>query len=148
MKTTKKLIAASIVAVFLPGIANALPGYLTDTSGKVVKNSYGECWHAGFWTPAMAIAECDPDYIKQVESPAPKVVAATPEPVLTSAPAPQPQKVAPQTVSLSADTLFAFDKAVLKPEGKLQLDGLVKDLNSVDYDSIHVTGSYGSIWQR
>ena len=140
MNNTKKLIAASIVAAFLPGIANALPGYLTDTSGKVVKNSYGECWHAGFWTPAMAIAECDPDLIKKVEAPAePKLAAAKPEPVLVPAPSPEPQKP-PQKVSFSADALFAFDKAVLKPEGKQELDSFAKNLSGVSYEAIQVTG--------
>lgn len=140
MNTTKKLIAISIIAAFLPGIANALPGYLTDTSTKVVKNSYGECWHAGFWTPAMAIAECDPDLVKKADAPAPKLAAVTPEPAPVPAPSPEPQKPAPQKVSFSADALFAFDKAVLKPEGKMELDGFARNLSGVSYESIHITG--------
>jgi len=139
MTTTKTLIYSSIIAAFLPSIASAIPGYATDTATKVVRNSYGECWHAGFWTPSMAIAECDPSLIKQVEPV--KVAEATPEPA--PAPAPAPVVVAkpvPQKVSFSADALFAFDKAVLKPEGMQELDGLVANLNGVDYDNIQVTG--------
>lgn len=139
MNTTKKLIAISIIAAFLPGIANALPGYLTDTSTKVVKNNYGECWHTGSWTPAMAIAECDPDLVK-AEAPAPKLAEATPEPVPVPTPSPEPQKMAPQKVSFSADALFAFDKAVLKPEGKSELDSFAQNLSGVSYESIHITG--------
>jgi OOP family OmpA-OmpF porin len=141
MTNTKTLIFSSIIAAFLPGIASATPGYATDTATKVVKNSYGECWHAGFWTPSMAIADCDPSLIQQVEAPV-KVAAVTPEPVLvpTLAPAAAP-KPAPQKVSFSADALFAFDKAVLKPEGMQELDGLVANLGGVDYNKIHVTGN-------
>lgn len=139
MNNTKTLIAVSIVAAFLPSIANALPGYLTDTSGKVVRNSYNECWHAGFWTPAMAIAECDPHLIKKVEAPEPKLAVAKPEPVLVAPQTPEPQKP-PQKVSFSADALFAFDKAVLKPEGKQELDNFANNLSGVSYDAIQVTG--------
>ena len=139
MNTTKKLIAVSIIAAFLPGLASAMPGYATDTGTKVVKNSYGECWHAGFWTPSMAIAECDPSLIKKVEAPA-KVAVVTPEPVLVPPPSPAPQKPVPQKVSFSADALFAFDKAVLKPEGKLELDSFAQNLSGVNYDSINITG--------
>ena len=148
MTTTKTLIFISIAAAFLPALAMAqqgprIPGYLTDTSGKVVKNNYGECWHAGFWTPAMAIAECDPSLIKKTEAPVAKLAAATPEAAPAPAPTPAPvrQKVALQKVSFSADALFAFDKSTLKPEGMLALDGLAMDLDGVQYDTIQVTGN-------
>jgi len=139
MNNTKKLITVSIIAAFLPSIAHALPGYATDTSGKVVRNSYNECWHAGFWTPSMAIAECDPSLIKKVAAAEPKLVAAKPEPVPIPTLSPEPQKP-PQKVSFSADALFAFDKAVLKPEGKQELEGFAKNLSGVSYEAIQVTG--------
>ena len=152
---TKTLICASIVAAFLPGVASAedarIQGYLLDTRGKVIKTQYGLCVRTGYWTPAMAIAECDPDLVKKVEvpvaaplpKPAPAPMAAVtpaPAPAPVVVPVPVPQKVVPQKVSFSADTLFAFDKSTLKPEGKSELDGFVKDLNGVNYESIHVTG--------
>lgn len=141
MNTTKTLIAISIMAAFLPGIANALPGYLTDTGTQVVKNNYGECWRTGSWTPAMAIAECDPDLVKTADAPATKLAEATPEPVSVPTPSPEPQRLAPQKVSFSADALFAFDKAVLKPEGKTELDNFAQNLGGVSYESIHITGN-------
>lgn len=146
MTTTKNILFASIVAAFLPAIAIAqtsqIQGYLLDSRGAVVKNNFGLCWRTGYWTPEMAIAECDPDLVKKVEAPAPKQAAVTPEPAPAPMLAPEaaPQKMAPQKVSLSADALFAFDKSTLKPEGKLELDNLAKDLNGVSYDTIHVTG--------
>lgn len=143
MTTTKTLICAGIVAAFLPAMAIAqtsqIQGYLLDSRGAVVKNNYGQCWRTGYWTPEMAVVECDPDLVKKVEAPVTKKVAATPEPMLLP-PTAVPQKMAPQKVSFSADALFAFDKSTLKPEGKLELDGLARDLNGVSYDAIHVTG--------
>lgn len=146
MTTTKTILFASIVVAFLPTLAIAqtpqIQGYLLDSRGAVVKNNYGQCWRTGYWTPAMAVVECDPDLVKKVEAPAPKLAAATPEPAPAPmlAPVAAPQKMAPQKVSLSADALFGFDKSTLRPEGKLELDNLAKDLNGVSYDAIHVTG--------
>ena len=110
-------------------IADSFPektGYLIDSRGNVVKNSYGECWRTGYWTPAMAIAECDPDLVKK-ETPkeaAPFVPSET-------KPSPVPEKpavvvIAPEKtvveVYFNAETLFDFDKAVVKPEGRKILD--------------------------
>ena len=154
MTTTKTLILVSIITALLPGMAIAhdsgIQGYLLDTGGSVVKNSYDQCWRNGFWTPAMAIAECDPDLVKKAEVPVPKIAEAPaprqalvtpqPAPAPVFVPAPVPQRVVPQKVSFSADALFAFDKSALKPEGKSALDGFAKDLNGVSYEAIYVTG--------
>ena len=87
----------------------------------------------------MAIAECDPDLIKKVAAAEPKPAAAKPGPVLVPTLTPEPQKP-PQKVSFSADALFAFDKAVLKPEGKQELDAFANNLSGVSYEAIQVTG--------
>ncbi|MEK9953516.1 MAG: OmpA family protein, partial [Curvibacter sp.] len=34
-------------------------GYWVDSRGQVVRNGYNECWRAGYWTPALAIPECE-----------------------------------------------------------------------------------------
>ena len=60
-----------IMLVWLACTWMAMPasgGYLVDSRGAVVRNSYGECWRSGTWTPAQAMAECDPDLVKK-ESP-------------------------------------------------------------------------------
>ncbi len=46
----------------------------------------------------------------------------------------------PQKISFSGDALFAFDKSVLKPEGRVLLDGLVTQLSGATYDNIQATG--------
>ena len=43
-------------------------------------------------------------------------------------------------VSFSADSLFDFDKANLKPAGRQQLDKFTADLKGVKYDAVAVTG--------
>ena len=84
------------------------------------------------------------------KTPAPAPVAAAPEPV-AAAPAPEPVVVVPppppppappppKKVNFSADSLFDFGKATVKPAGKQELDKLAADLRGVDFDIITVTG--------
>ena len=91
------------------------------------------CWRTGFWTPAMAIAECDPDLVKKVAAApaAPTAPAAPPAPSAAVQPVAPPAApaapVAPpapsvQKITLASKALFDFDKAILKPEGKAVLD--------------------------
>jgi OOP family OmpA-OmpF porin len=145
MKTmTKLVVAAFAVAAALPAAAQSPDtpnqGYLTDTRGNIVTSGFGLCWHTIEWTPSRAVEGCDPVNRPRAAAvlPPPAVVAqAAPTP----APAPSPAAVPfRKKVSFSADALFAFDKAVLKPEGKVMLDGLVAELKNVNYDVIALTG--------
>ena len=130
--------------------AQATPGnsaYLLSATGapdnNVVRSGrYGTnnascnlCWRTGFWTPAMAIAECDPDLVKKAVAPAAPVAPVAPAaPVAPSAPSVAPvapaapaAPVAPpapsvQKITLASKALFDFDKAILKPEGQAVLD--------------------------
>ena len=83
------------------------------------------CWRTGYWTPAMAIVECDPDLV--------------PKPAPAPAPAPAPTV---QKITLAAKALFDFDKAVLKPEGKAAIDReVIAKLNDVaKLELVLVTG--------
>jgi len=72
MKTSKLISCTLSTVVFAASCsaacADGFPektGYLIDSRGNVVKNSYGECWRTGYWTPAMAIPECDPGLMKK-----------------------------------------------------------------------------------
>ena len=91
------------------------------------------CWRTGFWTPAMAIAECDPDLVKKVAAvpAAPSAPMAPPAATAPTAPVAPPAApaapVAPpapsvQKITLASKALFDFDKAILKPEGQAVLD--------------------------
>ena len=63
--------------------------------------------------------------------------------VIAALPPPAPAKVLTQKFSFSGDALFAFDKPVLKPEGKVMLDDLVSQLSGVSYDKIVTAGHTG-----
>lgn len=93
MRSTLRITLASaiVAAAFAPALASAQAkdGYLTDTAGGVVKAlGAGVCVRTSQWTPALAIAECDPDLVKK---PAPKAKAAAPQKA-----APAPQKAKPE----------------------------------------------------
>jgi OOP family OmpA-OmpF porin len=138
---TRRLVTGALVgalaAVFSAGAAaQANPtnsGYVLDAQTPPNTNvwrsgNYGDpkisnlCWRTGYWTPAMAIVECDPDLIPKPPPPAPPPAAAPPPPPPPPpkpAPAPAPQV---QKITLASKALFDFDKAVLKPEGKAAID--------------------------
>ncbi len=107
--------------------------YVTDVRGAVVRSPFGLCWHSSFG-PAVYNAECDPN-------PAPvKVAEATPPPP----PAPPPSAAAPRPagakVTLDADTLFDFDKAVLRPAGMKALDEFLEKMKGIDAEVIIAVG--------
>jgi len=134
---TKNLLLASVLVGIgaahaqTPGIdLKGTVGYVIDARGYVAKSGHGLCWRTGYWTPAMAIAECDPDLVKKEE---PKAAPA-------AAPAAAAPKPAAKKVTLAADALFDFDKAVLRPEGKAKLDQLANDIQGIKLEVIIAVG--------
>ena len=124
-------------------------GYVQAGNANVtVKNPFGLCWRTGYWTPAMATTECDPDLVPKKAEPAP-----APAPMAAPAPAPAPApKAAPkpvvEKVTMAAETNFDFDKSVLKPEGKAKLDDLVGKLKAVNLEVIIAIGHTDSIGSK
>ena len=115
----------------------------------VVKNPFGLCWRTGYWTPAMATTECDPDLVPKKPAPAPAPVAAPPAPAPAPAPAPKPAPTpVKEKVTMAADAHFDFDKAVLKPEGKAKLDDLVGKLKAVNLEVVIAIGHTDSIGSK
>jgi OOP family OmpA-OmpF porin len=112
-----------------------------------VKSGFGLCWHAGYWTPAMATIDCDPDLVpKAPPPPAPApVVTPPPAPPAPPAPPPAPPKPVSEKVTMAADSHFDFDKAVLKAEGKAKLDDLVGKLKAVNLEVIIAIGHTDSV---
>ncbi len=104
-------------------------GHLFDTRGVVAKSGFGLCWKTTRWTPAMALAECDPDLVKKPEAPKPPMAAPAPTP-----------KPAAQKVTLAADALFDFDKAVLRSEGMAKLDDVTGKLKGMKLEVIIAVG--------
>lgn len=121
--------------------------YLLDQRSIVARSGYNLCWRTAEWTPAKAIAECDPDLVKKPEpvpAPAPAPVVVAPAPV---APAPKPVVVPPPppkcdfSSTLAADATFAFGKSALTTGAKKQLDAVAaKAGDCAKVSSVRVTG--------
>jgi OmpA-OmpF porin, OOP family len=149
VKHSGLILAAALALGMGVNAANAqvAQGYV-GSSGEVVKNATGLCWHTGYWTPAMATEQCDPDLVPKKPAPpaapAVKPPAPTPKP---PAPAAKPAAPKPVTekVTMAADAHFDFDKAVLKPEGKSKLDDLVGKLKAVNLEVVIVIGYTDSV---
>jgi OmpA-OmpF porin, OOP family len=109
-----------------------------------LKDAVGNTGHADLFSIGLVWRFGAPGRpIRQAEAaPAPTIVAAAPPPVIAPAPPPSspPAPPAPMRVTLSADSLFDFDKSTLKPQGRADLDKLAGELRGVRYDTIRVTG--------
>jgi OOP family OmpA-OmpF porin len=129
MKTKTKLgLLIASIAMVASGItcaAEAPANPYVQASGQTLKTAFGLCVRTGYWTPALAEAQgalgqncdCDTDIVK------------------CNAPAAGAEKVV-----LSADTLFAFNKAVLKPEGKKMLKELTSRMAGLNLDVVMING--------
>ena len=133
MRSALRITIASAIAAaaFAPALASAQAkdGYLTDTAGGVVKSlGANVCVRSSQWTPALAVAECDPDLVKK---PAPKAQKAAPQ---KAKPAPQKAKPKPkkpsmlnveQKVELQG---MEFNKAEMTADNKKDLDKFLAGL--------------------
>ena len=116
-------------------------GYWVDSTGMIWKNVDGMCWRAGYWTPAMANEECDPDLVKK------EMPMSHPAPMPAAKPMPKPMPVA-QKVTLNADVLFDFDKSNIKPAGAARLDDLVSKIQGINLEVIIAVGHTDSIGSK
>ena len=131
--------AALVVAAASPNVyAQAGEAYWGGSAG-VWKNSVGNCWRSGYWTPANATPECDPDLAPKA-APAPAPAPAKPAP----APVAKPKPVA-EKITFAADVLFDFDKATIKPEGRSKLDDLDNKVKGINLEVVIDIGHTDSI---
>jgi OOP family OmpA-OmpF porin len=138
--TTKQISFAVSCALALGAVSNAVgaevdpadTGYASDTRGMVLRSGYGLCWHSGTG-PAVANVQCDGS-----PAPAPAAKAAVaPAPLVVAAVAPKPVA---ERLTLDADTLFDFDKAVLRPAGQTALDDFVTKMKDISPEVITAVG--------
>lgn len=111
MKVLKILmwgVMTALAAAAGTAAAQSKDGHWVDAGQSVWKDGSGQCWKSGYWTPAMAIEECDPDLIARPGRPAP-APAAKPAPT-------------PKTLTITSAQLFAFNKSDLSSEAKARLD--------------------------
>ena len=132
MKAFKILCAGALAAGLLTGgatITLAKDGHWVDSGQAVWKDGSGKCWKSGYWTPAMAIQECDPDLMKKPMS-APR-----------AAPAAKPAPKA-KTLTITSTQLFAFNKSALTDESRGRLDREVISRLG-EFSSIQFINVYG-----
>ena len=100
-----------------------------DPEGKVLMDEIARIGGCGFAANAddLATPGAMGDYVNKVL-------------LQQAAGAPLVKKLAPEKLSLAADALFDFDKAILKPEGKQALDDFVGKLSKIKYDSLIAVG--------
>ena len=111
--------------------------YVIDQRDVVAKSGANLCWRTGYWTPAGAAAdkagcECDKDLLPKETC---EGKAAAPAPAAVASPKPTGEKI-----TVAADALFDFNKAVLRPEGKAKLDELVAKAAQIKLEVILAVG--------
>ena len=144
------LAAVATCAALLPATGSAATGerkdgYLTDTQGGIVRAiGAGVCVRTSQWTPALAVAECDPDLVKK---PAPKAAPAPKaKPAPKAAPAPKPKakpKAKIQMLNIERKIELQgmpFDKAEMTPDNVKSLDKFMADLKPVTLGAVIITG--------
>jgi OOP family OmpA-OmpF porin len=136
MSSALRITIAGVAAAvaFLPASASAQDsknqGYLTDTQSNIVHYSYG-CVRTSDWTPARAVAECDPDLVKK---PAPKPAPAAkpaPKKAAPAKPAAKPKPKKPTMLNIEQKIELQgmpFDKAEMTDDNKKELDKFFADL--------------------
>ena len=150
MIATRTIIFAGVAAL-LPALAMAQvngtnQGYLVDQNLNVVTAVNGTvCVRTSDLTPARAAAagacqQCTPELCARPVAVAQSAPARPAAPASPPPPKAAPEKLLPQKINFSADALFDFDKAVLKPDGKSMLDELARTLQGAKYEVIIATG--------
>jgi OmpA-OmpF porin, OOP family len=124
---------------------NRIDNWQNGTGETVWKNGTNElCWRDSNWTPATAAKGCDGALV--VAAPPPPPVAAPAAPIAAPPPpAPAPPPPAATKVTYAADAFFDFDKSVLKPQGKAQLDDLVSKVQGINLEVIIAVGHTDSV---
>jgi len=113
---------------------------LADNGNTAIGNTYLNLGGIFRWGGVKPVVEETP-----APAPAPAPVAAlvepTPEPAPAPAPAPEACKPTFETVTVSAEKLFGFDKSALKAEGKATLDdAAAKIIANPAIELVMVTG--------
>ena len=151
-KKALSLLAITGIAFSAVSFTASAQGYWTNpSSGLTWKNASGQCWKSVYFTPAMATAECDPDLVpkaapaKPAAAPAAKPAAAPAAKPAAAKPAAAAPKPVAEKVTMAADALFDFDKAVVKADAKGKLDDLADKVKRVNLEVVIAIGHTDSI---
>ncbi len=146
-----KLSAVLLSLASLAGAAHAQPyNNWVSSDGTVWKNGTNEyCWRNSSWTPATAHPDCDGAIAPKKAEVAAPVINSPATPVASVAPATAtpaaspvvaPVAAVPSKLTFAASAFFDTSKAVLKAEGKAQLDELLAKIKSVNWDVLVAVG--------
>ena len=119
-KPSKFALALAFAAFTATGVASAqtVDNWKNGSNELIWKNGSNElCWQDNFWTPATAAAEC---------------VKKTAQPMADK-------------ISIKAEALFDFDKAIVKPEGRKLLDQVAARQAEINLETIIAVGHTDSI---
>ena len=158
------LLAACATSTDKPQIEAKKPeqkGYVQTPYGGVVTTPFAEqpgspkgtCVRTPWWDAKDAQVDCNADLMpKPAPAPSPMAPAPLPAPAPVApapaprpAPAPAPAAPTSEKVTFAADAFFDFDKAVLKPEGKSKLDGLVDQIKGITLEVVIAVGHTDSV---
>ena len=147
------LAGIAVAGMFLPAVATAADaknqGYLTDTQGGIVRAlGAGVCVRTSDWTPARAVAECDPDLVKKPAPAARKAAPPKKEAKPKAKPAAKKKKVAMVNVTEKIELQgMPFGKAEMTDDNKKELDKFIgrlrkpnKARKEVRFGAVVVTG--------
>lgn len=115
-KPSKFALALAFAAFTATGVASAqtVDNWKNGSGELIWKNGSNElCWQDNFWTPATAAAEC----VKKKSG--------------------QPTA---DKISIKAEALFDFDKAIVKPEGRKILDQVAARQAQIKLETIIAIG--------
>ena len=133
MNKTLKLLLAGVISVAATATSAQNVDNWVNSTGTNWRNGDGTlCWRDANWTPATASKGCDGALVAKP--------AAAAKPAAKPAPA-----VTQSKITLQADTLYDFDKATLKPEGKATLDKIARDLSKIKLEVIIAVGNTDSV---
>ena len=158
MKLSRSVLLTALFGLALPASAQISPvkdivldvkskeplPYAIDARGVIARSGTGLCWRTGYWTKELAAKTpvvggefpagcyCDKEQMpKDLCEPKPVEQPKVAAPVI---------KPAAEKITLNADALFDFDKAVLRPEGKAAFDDLAAKLGDIKLEVIIATG--------
>jgi OOP family OmpA-OmpF porin len=164
MNTTYRLIALAAATLMACTLASAqsMPlemergstevPYLIDSGRVVVRSQHDLCWRTGFWSVQAASTAkvvgqpypvgcyCDKDLMaKPICEPKPVALVEAPRPVAPPAPVPVPVATSDK-VTIPADTLFEFDRAVVTPTGKERITQFTQQLKALNLEAVVAVG--------
>src|SRR5436853_2166762 len=135
------LACAALALAAGSAFANVGPN-LQDSQGAAVKDAQGAC----VVTSGQNLPECTGAKAPAPAAPAapaaPSAPAAPAAPAPAARPAPAPVR---QTAVIQADALFDFDKSVLRPDGKRNIDDALAKLRGTDLEMVIATGHTDAI---